>query len=410
MTNRFNLLSIAFTIAACGGNEASIVTPEPATGGDANSITMTTSGGTQVSVPNGGSSEAPMNTGGSLSVSTATGGTMPSTCVVGTVGCACYPTDTCNAGAQCFLGACLMADGSTGGASTSGGASNMPAPTGGTSAVSTSSPTGGTIATGGAKATGGSAATGGSIATVGGAPSTGGSPGVSSTGGSPGTGGNMATGGSIATGGSSTAALCGQSVCVAGQQTCEMAVCPYPPGTCVSGYVCWPPIGTGGSSSTGGAPSTGGAKSTGGSLSTGGRKATGGSPATGGTTAAVYSVTSTTSTAYCKSANDLVVWSSCFLSTCNGSAQFHNAVLINATSTHPQGVSCPPVTTPVQVDCGGLGNTTPFSGPTTASIECQACNNFSSYTQCASLCGACSATPTANECTACLASCASANC
>ena len=267
MKTTLSLLSISLIVAACGSNEASIVTAQPNTGGNANSTMVATGGSMQLNAPNGGASGSPMNTGGNLSVSTATGGTAASTCVVGAVGCACYPNDTCNAGAQCFLGACLFAANSTGGASSTGGTTSAVANTGGTTAVNTLPTTGGAMTTGGMKATGGSLAMGGTFGTGGSKPNATG--GNAATGGSPGTGGNMATGGS------SSATLCGQSVCAAGQ-TCAVTMCPYPPGTCVNEYICIPQAGMGGSSSTGGSPSIGGNAATGGLASTGGAQGTGG--------------------------------------------------------------------------------------------------------------------------------------
>ncbi len=200
MKTTFFLLSISLIAAACGSNEASIVTGQPNTGGNADSTAVATGGSAQLAAPDGGASGAPMNTGGNPSVSTAAGGTAPSTCVIGTVNCACKADNTCAIGGQCFLGTCLpkALDG-TGGASSKGGTSSGISATGGKTAVSTSSTTGGAMQTGGSKATGGSQATGGSSnKATGGTPGTGGTSALN-TGGSPTqtTGGQQSTGGAF---------------------------------------------------------------------------------------------------------------------------------------------------------------------------------------------------------------------
>jgi len=167
----FYVLATAFVAVACSGsNSATSGGPETKGTGGAPATSSLATGGTQKTTSNGGSSGVSTTSGGSSPGYTATGGTFAGTCVAGTVGCACYPDDTCNAGAQCFLGTCLLASNSTGGASTFGGTTSAVANTGGTTIVNTSPITGGTMATGGMKATGGSLAAGGSQGTGGNAP------------------------------------------------------------------------------------------------------------------------------------------------------------------------------------------------------------------------------------------------
>jgi hypothetical protein len=129
------------------------------------------------------------------------------TCDAGTKGCACYGNQTCNAGLSCNSNTCVELGGS--GGSGNGGNSSLgsePASGGSTSvggnaSGGTTSPSlGGTSATGGLPATGGS-----SVASSAGGQGTGGTPvvgGTSSTGSSEAAGGQVA-GGTSASGGSS---------------------------------------------------------------------------------------------------------------------------------------------------------------------------------------------------------------
>ena len=283
-------LSIALIAVACGNSAATDSLADNNSGGGASIGTVT---GGSVGVPEsvGGSSNALNETGG---IAAATGGN------------GAFPQETGgNAWTQV-----------TGGAPFTGGTTSVVANTGGTTMVNTSPISGGAMTTGGMKASGG-------------APSTGGTTSVVSTGGLPGTGGSKAAGGSMAIGGSSSPALCGQSVCNSAQ-TCTMALCQETTGcisdcnakyvvgsaddiaciaacnACVSGYVCWPPVGTGGSSSSGGSSATGGNVATGGFAATGGALNTGGatSPSCGNlvtlSTAQSYHVSSYNVSSVCQ--------------------------------------------------------------------------------------------------------------